>query len=764
MSATFTTRLATALMVAVFAMVTFGCSSSGSDSVGRIGTDAVNAGYEGPVVAQTSAESPGSAEEAQAGPSRPRMAAELAERYQARKIGELLGQTPFQDSFTDFPYHELNYDLVNPQLNWITDDNMDAEDTFTLFSSTNIDRGGWTEHRLERDKPGGRITEYITAYTDGVNTVDPDEGVGGAEEQPAVVLPEEWTAQPIEPVEPVNFGWWLELPKDVEDTGYKFATFVDEGNRISHDVLSDLDTGEATYKGPVAGIFVKRERTTLNTHWGRFTARVSLRADFFGFEGGIGGEITDFVDSDNETALDHWQITLPHTYFNNFDYAEEDPHFERGHYGYDDPFGTAEGMAAGYRLLGEWQGNFYKGSARSHNPGTVAGQFRLFSHTVGRTAEPGVILSVPKPTHFNDEGFMGLAGAFGVHLTENPTIRDRIAQTAQSMPVFQGPTQSSSTNGANIRATAAYYDTGQVTYQVDKLDLEEQPICFTSPCPSFYDWRVFSGGDEVSIRPSRILDGVELHKAAAAGKLWIDVGTDIQATREGFSQEQETELAALKAQQVVLIAQIDLAREVGTPERRRELESQLAQIESQIDDLAPYLVWGLWEFVPDDLTGGVRAFEVGAFVDGNNPFGPDLTALTGSATYAGKATGVYAIAGHGRRSFDADANLTANFGDDDQLGTIGGDIRNFRVDGEVVLGNPALTLSNASLNSFRSTFKGDTSITLYGRELAGKWGGEFYGDGGAEMAPSQNPTSVAGTFGATTYDYSLLGVFRAYRD
>ena len=763
MSSTFTIGLATALTVAVFAMVMFGCSSSGFDSAGRIGTDAANVEFEGPVVAQADAESPGSAEEAQAGPSRPRMAGESAERYQARKIGELLGQTPFQDSFTDFPYHDLNYDLVNPQSNWITDDNMDTEDTFTLFSTTSIERGGWTEHRLERDKPSGRITEYITAYTDGVNTADPNEEIQGAEEQPEAVPLEEWTGEPVEPIEPVNFGWWLELPKSVEDTGYKFATFVDEGNRISRDVLTDLDTGEATYEGPAAGVFVKRERTTLNTHWGKFTAKVSLTADFFQYEGGIGGEITDFVDSDSETALDDWHITLPDTYFNSSDYAEEDPHFKRGHYGYDDPFGAVEGMAAGYRLLGEWQGNFYQGSARSHNPGTVAGQFRLFSHTVGHTAEPGVILSVPKPTHFNDEGFMGLAGAFGAHLTENPTIQDRIAQAAQSMPVFQGPTQSSNTSGANIHATAAYYDTGQVTYEVDKLDLEEQPICFTSPCPSFYDWRVFSGSDEVSIRPSRILDGVELHKTAAAGKVWVDVGTDIEATRAGLSQEQKTDLAALKTQQGVLIALIALAQEVGIPERRRELESQLAQVESQIDDLAPYLVWGLWEFVPDDLTDDVHAFEFGAFVDGNDSFSPDLTALTGSATYAGKATGVYAVAGHGRRSFDADANLTANFGDNSQLGTIGGDIRNFRVDGEAVLGNPALTLSNASLNS-RSSFKGDTSITLYGRELTGKWGGGFYGDGGAEMAPSQNPTSVAGTFGATTYDHSLLGVFRAYRD
>ena len=100
---------------------------------------------------------------------------------------------------------------------------------------------------------------------------------------------------------------------------------------------------------------------------------------------------------------------------------------------------------------------------------------------------------------------------------------------------------------------------------------------------------------------------------------------------------------------------------------------------------ADYLAGGVWLVVPDD---GSRAadYVFGAFADGNDPFEQtSLAALTGTATYAGDATGVFSKEQTDDSThigfFEGDVTMTADFVDAHDLGTIEGSITNIEVDG-----------------------------------------------------------------------------------
>lgn len=226
----------------------------------------------------------------------------------------------------------------------------------------------------------------------------------------------------------VHFGWWLEMPEDGEPPDYRFATFVDGGNRYSFSDLQDVVAGTARYEGPAAGVYVKREPTTLNTYWGRFNAKVDLTTEFYGADAVFGrvlslqGGISNFVDGDSETALHEWSATL------RLDkYSSEDDDA-------DSLFGSVVVTAPGFdsegsSLYGTWQAHchegsaWYKGSDLAGVPGTVAGQFRAFRPRVSADASPSDAGYFEQPVvqsgssrHFDDGGFLGLAGAFGAHL------------------------------------------------------------------------------------------------------------------------------------------------------------------------------------------------------------------------------------------------------------------------------------------------------------------------------------------------------------
>ena len=168
-----------------------------------------------------------------------------------------------------------------------------------------------------------------------------------------------------------------------------------------------------------------------------------------------------------------------------------------------------------------------------------------------------------------------------------------------------------------------------------------------------------------------------------------------------------------------------------------------------------YLSGGVWLFVPDNATSA-DDYVFGAFVDGSDPFDQSITALQGTATYEGDATGVYS--GKTAEStaigyFNGDVELTANFGGTSDLGTISGSITNFEVDGERT--DDMLSLGTARIGSQNSGFfTGKMNGFDDEGSLRGNWGGQFFGND----EPDGKPGSVGGTFGGTyTYTDSAQG-------
>ena len=177
-----------------------------------------------------------------------------------------------------------------------------------------------------------------------------------------------------------------------------------------------------------------------------------------------------------------------------------------------------------------------------------------------------------------------------------------------------------------------------------------------------------------------------------------------------------------------------------------------------------YLARGIWVFAPDDATR-FDDYEYGAFADGSDPFVQgNLAGLTGTASYSGEdaASGVYATRdGRTNYFFDADVSLVADFGEGLELGIVRGRIHDIEVDGQTLQGDPQILLRESTIGSADSGFSvGNTSLTLDGRTLIGKWGAQFYDNGDAAI---DRPGSVAGTFGAASADggESFLGAFAA---
>ena len=179
-----------------------------------------------------------------------------------------------------------------------------------------------------------------------------------------------------------------------------------------------------------------------------------------------------------------------------------------------------------------------------------------------------------------------------------------------------------------------------------------------------------------------------------------------------------------------------------------------------------YLAGGVWLFVPATASN-TDDYVFGAFADGIDPFyQANIWTLTGNATYAGDATGVYSEKGANSTtigSFEGDVNLTASFGDADSGGVISGSITNFQLDGEATAGS--LTLGEAAIGPSDSGFfvGAARSGSDDSRTYAGVWGGQFFGNGEAN---TDHPGSVAGTFGAKSTDEAAnyIGFFGAYRE
>jgi len=202
-------------------------------------------------------------------------------------------------------------------------------------------------------------------------------------------------------------------------------------------------------------------------------------------------------------------------------------------------------------------------------------------------------------------------------------------------------------------------------------------------------------------------------------------------------------------------------------------------------DDVDYFAAGLWVFVPDDDN---EEPILGAFADGNNGFDDgNLAGLTGNARYALEdgAFGIYSdpqvlngdiasdddFPSHG--AFTADVELTAEFGDGNELGMISGRIHRFKGhgdsddDGTDGDSGMRLVLEVTPIGSREHGFStGDTRMQIgeNGRTLGeGKWGAQFLGNG---ASPTDVPRAVVGTFGAAAAegelrDLSMVGGYIA---
>ena len=194
----------------------------------------------------------------------------------------------------------------------------------------------------------------------------------------------------------------------------------------------------------------------------------------------------------------------------------------------------------------------------------------------------------------------------------------------------------------------------------------------------------------------------------------------------------------------------------------------VAQTRSPTDGNTDWLTAGIWAFVPTD--GSDSSYEFGAFADGGAPFRQgNLQALTGTASYGGRAFGVYYSISPDNDTSDAGpfggtVELVASFGNTGVLGTIRGSVTAIVVEGGEEIRDAALMLRETPIGSENAGFfTGDTRMTLGGRTYEGRWGGQFFDNGAAGEAPG----AVAGTFGAGIQQGNqagaLVGAFVAER-
>lgn len=204
-----------------------------------------------------------------------------------------------------------------------------------------------------------------------------------------------------------------------------------------------------------------------------------------------------------------------------------------------------------------------------------------------------------------------------------------------------------------------------------------------------------------------------------------------------------------------------------------------------------YLHFGFWLTTTDGATDAdPSTYGLQTFAGGSNTYG-SVSAVEGSASYEGKAAGIYVReeSPGGQRggmvvdattgTFTASAELTATFGGDASADTddkyrIRGMVKDFMNDagrdlGWTVMLNNATTVTrdaDGTINAtdaLAGTFSGTT--TGDGTAQTGSWNGQFFGPGSDDTPPVVVlPSGVAGEFDANFNDGYVAGAFGAERD
>ena len=194
---------------------------------------------------------------------------------------------------------------------------------------------------------------------------------------------------------------------------------------------------------------------------------------------------------------------------------------------------------------------------------------------------------------------------------------------------------------------------------------------------------------------------------------------------------------------------------------------------------ADYVDFGYWsEWDADGGSGGAQAYTVEAFFRGADPH-TAVAAVEGTASYRGKAAGLYArqvyegnmLLDDRTGRFTADVALTANFGGSavaaDDRNSIGGTVSDFMDGGRPIDSGWSVTLNrigggtggSGTFDASAGTF---TEGTTAGGGAAGTWSGAFYGDDTVDSnGVTPQPGSVAGEFTAGFHNGSAVGAFGA---
>ena len=512
----------------------------------------------------------------------------------------------------------------------------------------------------------------------------------------------------------LSMGYWLISYKDAETgkyTGYTLGAAASGNYPFPRENLARL-TGRATYEGPATGLYMRRQNVAAAAGFDYFNAKASLTAEF-GDEtalGSISGAITE--------GMTDGGLTLPELTLGSADITDT-------HSGGNFRGDTAGMTNAGVALAGAWGGKFFVDdslcttaippSCSAPHPLSVAGTF-------GANGE---------------DNLQSILGAFGAELvasTPTPTV-DNIRQLKVA-------------EAARNTGGDAYGHTGDIV----QINIRPGP-----PGGESYT-AYYNGVDVVTTDLGTAFPGAGL----AAG---FPAGTRLH---ERFSRPEY--------QGTIFGRSVDFYRNLGQAESARignvagtiwlsihtDYDNGERGPDSTVDN---HIAVGRWYYAPADPYR-FHDYEIGAFADGNDPFHQEnLASVAGTFNYVGNnfVTGFYTDAVNGiYETFSADALLTAEFGGSGGLGTISGHIRNYVVGGRQVTGYPELLLQSAHIGEVGSGFFiGDTSGQAGGSLFSGYWGGQFFGNG---SSPTDPPTAVAGTFGASTVDWGIgiLGSFGAY--
>ena len=172
-----------------------------------------------------------------------------------------------------------------------------------------------------------------------------------------------------------------------------------------------------------------------------------------------------------------------------------------------------------------------------------------------------------------------------------------------------------------------------------------------------------------------------------------------------------------------------------------------------------YLVFGYWLQEDGNADNTANDPQFGAFMGGART-APVAVEITGMATYAGSATGLY-TAGESVDYFEGAATLKAKFGLADVSGTITGTIDDIVAGGQS-MENDVIHLNSGTIGSTGEITDGmarmgtpevEDLVATY--PYNGSWSGRFY-NGTADNSATTDvneshvaPRSVAGTFGVT---------------